>query len=93
MESAEAARVRLRARQQELQTELEHVQRKLEQLDTTVLVSQWWQAPSGPTGRGTVYHAKTAQHCRPQNSPNGITLYEALAAGLTPCVRCRPKAA
>jgi hypothetical protein len=90
--AATAARTRLLARQQELQSELVEVQRQLEQLDTTVVVSQWWQAPSGPMGRGTTYHAEAAQRCRPQNKPDEITLYEALEAGLAPCPRCRPKA-
>ena len=91
MESPDAARARLRARQQELQVELGQVQRKLEQLDTTVVVSQWWQAPSGPTGRGTAYHTGTNQSCRPQNKPDEITLYQALEAGLAPCRTCKPK--
>jgi hypothetical protein len=93
MESATAARSRLQARRQELKAELAQVQRELEQLDTTVVVSQWWQAPSGAMGRGTVYHTGTDQQCRPQNSPDEITLYEALQAELLPCGRCRPKAA
>ncbi|MFD0224420.1 hypothetical protein ACWGPD_15375 [Streptomyces hirsutus] len=93
MESATAARARLHARQQNLTAELEQIQRQLTQLDTTVLVSQWWQAPSGSKGRGTVYHAETAYHCRPENKPEEITLYEALDAGLAPCGRCRPRRA
>lgn len=93
MESATAARARLQERQQELKAELEQVQRHLDQLETTVVVSQWWQAPSGPMGRGTIYHTGTDQRCRPQNSPDEITLYEALQAELDPCRRCRPKAA
>ncbi|MFD8839752.1 hypothetical protein [Streptomyces griseofuscus] len=91
MESTTATRDRLLARQQELQSELGQVQQHLEQLDTKVIVSQWWQAPSGPAGRGTVYHTGLDERCRPQRSPDEITLYEALRAELVPCRTCRPK--
>lgn len=91
MESPAQARERLQAREHTLLAELEQVQRNLGQLDTRVIVSQWWQAPSGAMGRGTAYHTGTDQRCRPQNTPDEITLYEALAAGLAPCGRCRPK--
>jgi hypothetical protein len=90
MESPDAARTRLRARQQELTAELERVQRHLEQLDTTVVVSQWWEAPSGPMGRGTAYHTGKDYRCSPSNGPQ-ITLYEALQAELAPCRTCKPK--
>lgn len=93
MESATTARARLLARQQELHAELEHVQQQLDQLETKVLVSQWWQAPSGPKGRGTVYHSGAHQACLPASRPAHITLYEALRAGLGPCGRCNPKQA
>lgn len=90
MESAIAAGTRLRGRQQELVAELEQVQRQLSQLETKVTVSQWWQKPSGPAGRGTIYHAGVDKRCRPTNRPEEITLYEALKAGLAPCSRCNP---
>ncbi|MER7200155.1 hypothetical protein CG723_45255 [Streptomyces sp. CB01635] len=91
MESAIVARERLLARKQELRDELEQVQRHLEQLETTVVASQWRHAPSGPMGRGTVYHTGTDDRCRLTNGPETITLYEALQTGLAPCSRCRPK--
>lgn len=90
MESAPAARIRLSARRQELLAELEQVQQQLDQLDTKVVVSQWWQAPSGPMGRGTVYHTGLEKRCRPVNFPDEITLYEALRVELSPCGKCRP---
>lgn len=91
METANAVRMRLQERQQELRAELEQLQRQLDQLDTTVAVSKWWQAPSGPGGRGTAYHTGTDRRCRPGDRPDEITLYEALRAGLSPCRKCRPK--
>ncbi|WP_121703336.1 hypothetical protein [Streptomyces sp. E5N298] len=91
MESATAASERLRARRQELTAELEQVQRQLNQLETHVVVSQWWQAPSGSMGRGTVYHTGTDERCRPSSKPDEITLYEALQAGLVPCRTCKPR--
>ncbi|MFE0256947.1 hypothetical protein [Streptomyces sp. NPDC059010] len=92
MESATAAQERLRARQQELQGELAQVQQQLKQVETTVVASQWRHAPSGPMGRGTVFHTG-AERCRPSNRPEEITLYEALQTGLVPCPRCKPKSA
>ena len=93
MESATAVQERLRARQQELQDELAQVQQHLKQLETTVIASQWRYAPSGPKGRGTVYHATANRSCLLTNGPEEITLYEALQTGLIPCSRCRPKSA
>ncbi|MFI6352128.1 hypothetical protein ACIBJF_05545 [Streptomyces sp. NPDC050743] len=93
MESVTAAQERLRARQQELQDELAQVQRQLKQLETMVVASQWRHAPSGPKGRGTVYHATANRSCRLTNGPEEITLYEALQTGLVPCPKCRPKGA
>lgn len=90
MESAPAARERLLARQQELRTEMEQVQRQLDQLETTVAVSQWWKKPSGPMGRGTIYHTDLESRCRPGNRPESISLYEALQANLAPCPTCKP---
>jgi len=90
MESAFAARDRLRARQQELTDELDRVQRALGQLETTVVVSVWWTAPSGPKKRGTAYHTGKDRRCRPTGGPE-VTLYEALRAGLAPCGRCKPR--
>ncbi len=106
METPNEARIRLGARQRELLTELEQVQRQLEQvqrqldqLETKVVVSAWWYAPSGPRGRGTVYHTGTDRRC-PLRSPNGrpgspveISLYEALRAELNPCGKCKPATA
>ncbi|MYW49606.1 hypothetical protein [Streptomyces sp. SID161] len=91
MESATAARERLLARQQELRAELEQVQRHLEQLETMVVASQWRHNPSGPKGRGTLYHTGTDDRCQPTNGPETITLYEALQTELAPCRTCRPK--
>lgn len=91
MESAADARTRLRTRQQELKAELEQVQRHLDQLETTVVASQWRHAPSGPTGRGTVYHTGLDKRCRPTSGPETITLYEALLTELIPCPRCKPQ--
>ncbi|GHF26014.1 hypothetical protein GCM10017776_50620 [Streptomyces griseoluteus] len=91
METASAARTRLQERQQELRAELEQVQRQLDHLETKVAVSKWWKTPSGPMGRGTVYHTGWDKRCRPGNRPDEITLYEALQAGLVPCQKCRPK--
>ncbi|WP_406257689.1 hypothetical protein [Streptomyces nigra] len=93
MESATAAQERLRARQQELQNELAQVQQHLKQLETMVVASQWRYAPSGPKGRGTVYHTTENRRCRLTNGPEEITLYEALQTGLSPCSQCRPKGA
>ncbi|GAA2589055.1 hypothetical protein GCM10010304_36490 [Streptomyces roseoviolaceus] len=69
------------------------MQRQLSRLDTKVVVSQWCQAPSGPTGRGTIFHTGADERCRPTNKPDEVTLYEALRAGLVPCGRCRPTSA
>ncbi|MFE1433054.1 hypothetical protein ACFW5G_11695 [Streptomyces griseoaurantiacus] len=93
MESATAAKERLRTREQELQDELNEVQRQLEQLETMVVASQWRRAPSGPKGRGTVYHTATNRSCRLSNGHEEITLYEALQTGLTPCSTCKPRSA
>jgi hypothetical protein len=93
MESADAARARLLERQRALEAELLQVQQHLGQLNTTVAVSKWWRKPSGPEGRGTVFHTGTDPRCRPGNRPDEITLYEALQAGLVPCGRCRPRSA
>lgn len=91
METADAARTRLQERRQVLTAELEQVQLQLGQLETKVVVSQWWQTPSGPMGRGTAYHTGLDKRCRPRNSPDEITLYEALQANLAPCPKCQPK--
>ncbi|MFF7335469.1 hypothetical protein [Streptomyces sp. NPDC008150] len=90
MSTVTAVRERLQARQQELSAELDRVRQQLAQLDTRVIVSQWWQAPSGPMGRGSVYHTGLDGRCLPTHEPEEITLYEALDAGLVPCGRCRP---
>ncbi|GGK52124.1 hypothetical protein GCM10010094_10600 [Streptomyces flaveus] len=90
METASEARIRLGARRRELLAELGQVERQLAQLETKVFVSQWWQAPSGPQGRGTIYHTGTVQRCRPGNRPVEISLYEALREGLNPCGTCKP---
>lgn len=90
METEHAARMRLSARQQELLAELAQVQRDLIQLDTQVVVSQWWDRPSGPYGRGTIYHTGLDKRCRPANQPDQITLYQALRVNLSPCPRCKP---
>jgi hypothetical protein len=58
-----------------------------------VVASRWRHAPSGPKGRGTLYHATTNRSCFPGSRPEEITLYEALQTGLGPCSRCRPKSA
>jgi hypothetical protein len=93
MESATATRERLLARQRDLQNELAQVQRQLEQLETMVVASRWRYAPSGPKGRGTVYHTAVNRPCRLTSGPEEITLYEALQTGLIPCPRCKPKSA
>lgn len=90
METETAARIRLSARQQQLLIELEQVKQELEQLDTQVVVSQWWDRPSGPYGRGTLYHSGLNEPCSPTNSPDQMTLYRALRVNLAPCPRCAP---
>lgn len=96
METLTEVRTRLGARQRQLQVELEQVQEQLKQMDTTVVVSAWWDKPSGDQGRGTLYHAGTNLPCRQgtlnshPGSPVTISLFEALGAGLSPCGRCRP---
>lgn len=92
METPNEARIRLGARQRELLAELEQVQQQLDQLGTEVVVSGTWRTPSGPRGRGTVYHTGTDLRCRPESIPKTISLYEALQAGLNPCGRCKPDA-
>ncbi|WP_445280212.1 hypothetical protein [Streptomyces sp. DSM 118148] len=74
MESATAAQERLRIREQELQDELNEVQRQPEQFETMVVASQWRHAPSGPKGRETVYPTATNRSCRLSNGPEQITL-------------------
>jgi hypothetical protein len=93
MEIPDEARIRLSARRSELLAELGQVERQLAQLETKVVVSQWWQSPSGPQGRGTAYHTGTDPRCRPGNRPTEITLYEALLAELNPCGTCKPATA
>ncbi|MET9888396.1 hypothetical protein ABZZ20_35825 [Streptomyces sp. NPDC006430] len=91
MESIEHARERITARRRELLTELADTDRALARLDTTVIVSIWWTAPSGPGKRGTAYHrdapANPYRKCLPRN-PQRISLYEAGLAGLNPCRAC-----
>lgn len=91
METRDAARKRLNTLRSELTAQLHQVERELEQLDVTVVVSQWWQAPSGAQGRGTVFHKRGHDRCRPTNKPDEISLYEALRADLSACSRCRPR--
>ncbi|MCF1510412.1 hypothetical protein [Streptomyces glomeratus] len=93
METADEARTRLAARQRELLAELEQVEQHLAQLDKSVLVSGWWQNPSGPGSRGTAYHTGKDHRCRPGYGAVEMTLYEALRAGLNPCGRCKPPTA
>lgn len=90
METSDTARIQLEGRRRDLRAELEQVDRQLSQLDTKVVVSNWVDVPSGPGGRGTVYHTGMVKRCRPYSSPAEITLYEALSMGLNPCGTCKP---
>jgi len=62
-------------------------------METMAVASQWRHAPSGPKGRGTVYHTGADDRYRLTNGPEIITLYKALQTGLTPCHRRKPKKA
>ncbi|MFJ4504259.1 hypothetical protein ACIP4N_29285, partial [Streptomyces sp. NPDC088864] len=71
------------ARRGELTAQLHQVERELAQLDVTVVVSQWWQAPSGTHGRGTAFHKRGNVPCRPTNKPAEISLHEALRSRIS----------